>query len=126
MRLYPSSYATIYGTINEYSSSGALIGPFDLTDYGIFFSAKDRWGYDASNRTWIQKSVGTGIIKTSPSTGNFIIVFNQYETKLEPKEYVYGCWISPTGSVFIEGVTEMKCVGTGLFEIIDGIKYGTM
>jgi hypothetical protein len=125
MQFYPSSYATIYGTVNEYGPSGNLIGPLDITAYGIFFKVRDKWGYDTTNPTWIQKSVGTGITKTAPTTGNFIVTFSQTETKLEPKEYVYGCWVSPTGTIYVEGTTQMKCIGTGIFDIIDGMNYGS-
>lgn len=126
MQFYPYSYATIYGTINEYSSTGAIVGSFDLTNYGIFFSVKDKWGFDFDNTTWFNKSVGTGITKTYATNGNFIILINQNNTKLEPKEYVWGCWISPTGSIYIDGTTQMKCIGTGIFEILDGVRYGTI
>jgi len=119
-----ASFGTLYGTVNAYDTIGNIIGPQNITGYGIFFSVKTI--FDPNGVVLFEKSIGTGITITTGTLGLFTVTFSSSDLNRPPKEYVYGCWINPVGTVFSAGTTNLKSIGSGIFEIMQGVKYGTI
>jgi hypothetical protein len=122
-----NSYGTIYGTVNNYDSNGNITGFQNLNGYGIFFSVADKW-QDSDIRMLVRKFVGSGITivsgtsTPSGSSGNFLITFSSSDLCFPPSEYVYTLHISPSATTYIDGTTQVKCIGSGIFEITKGFK----
>lgn len=119
------SYGTIYGTVRNYNSIGEDIGPLDLTGYGIFFAVRKNWFPNAGS-VLISKSIGNGITITDGTLGQFVITFNQNDLRWTPNQYVWDCFVSPQGTAYVDGTTAVKSIGTGIFEITEGVKWGTV
>ena len=121
------SYGTLYGTATDLNPQGVSLGRLDLSGYGIFFVVKDR--NDPNGRIIFQKSLGTGIAYDpidNGTNGLFRVGWSSQDVKWPPKEYFYTCFISPTGSSYVEGTTQIKSIGSGIFEITRGVKVGTL
>lgn len=119
------SFGTIYGTVRNYNSIGNDIGALDLTGYGLFFVIRSNW-YPNAGSVLVSKSVGTGITITSASGGLFTVTFSQNDLRFPPNEYVFNCFASPSGTSYVDGTTAVKSIGSGIFEILSGVKYGTL
>jgi hypothetical protein len=113
-----ASEGTIYGTVHKYDTEGNDIGAQDLTGYQLYFSVKTK--YDPNGTTIIQKSIGTGINLNVGTSGLFTIALQSANVTWPPQEYFYGMFINAPSA----GTTDLKSVGSGIFEITKGVKYG--
>lgn len=118
------SYGTIYGTVSAYDTDGNITGAQNIIGYGIFFVVKDN--FDPSATLLFRKSIGTGITVSNGSSGLFTITIQTTDVKWTPRQYYYGAWINPSGTLFVEGTTGLKSIGSGIFEIMKGVQYGTV
>ncbi len=120
------SYGTLYGTAFNYNPQGILVGNMDLSGYGIFFSVKD--SFDPGGREIFRKWLGNGL-ELDPidngTTGRFVVTWSSQDIRWKPAEYFYTAYVSPTGSTYQEGTTQLKSIGSGIFEITKGVKFGT-
>src|SRR5882672_2821855 len=119
------SFGTLYGTIWDYDNEGNNTGSLkNISGFpGIFFAVHERFGRNDNNPPIIFKSMGAGVSLVSGSYP--VITFQAKDLDILQKEYAYSVYISPTGSVYVEGTTEMKAIGSGIFEVTKGVKYGT-
>jgi hypothetical protein len=123
-----NSFGTFYGTIRDYDSEGNDTGTAkNISGFGLFFIVADKWENGNNDQiVFFRKSVGTGISISGPTTGNFLVTFQSSDLKLVPSEYVWNCFANPLGTTFVDGTTELKSIGSGIFEILEGIKYGSL
>ena len=126
LRFPYANAGTLYGTVNAYNTEGVLTGAQNITGYGIFFVVKR--GFDPGGTTVLRKRVGTGIAITTGSSGLFSVTFQSQDLRLPPANYSFGCWVNSAGDSFSEGTgttSDLRCVGSGIFEIMKGVRYGT-
>lgn len=122
------SYGTIYGTVNNYDTEGHFAGSLNINGYSAFFVVRDSFEWNSTVR--LRKSIGTGITIPTGSTGfcgsngNFTITFSSQDLNMNPAQYVYDLFVDPLGAVYTSS-SQIKSVGTGVFEILKGAKYGT-
>jgi len=117
---------TLYGTVNAYDTEGVLTGAQNITGYGIFFTVKK--GFDPGATLLFRKSIGTGVTITTGSTGLFSVTFNSQDLRYNPADYIYGLSISSAGTTFSETgstTTDLRSIGSGVFRIMQGVRYGT-
>ena len=119
-----NSYGTISGVCRNYDADGVDQGPLSLIGYGVFFAVREKIGFN-DGAFLFKKSVGTGITLTAGSLGSFAVTIQSGNVNRNPSEYGYECFISSSGTAFVDGTTELKSVGSGIFEITPGAKYGT-
>lgn len=119
-----ASEGTLFGTIHQYDTEGNDLGAQDLSSYGVYFALKD--GYDPGAKEILRKEIGVGLTITAGTSGLFEVHFNSRDVKWPPKEYLYGVWINSAGTAFYPGTTSLKSVGSGIFEIREGVQYGTV
>lgn len=120
------SYGTLYGTVYNYSPEGVNIGTRNISTEGLYFTVKEKWGINRNNKTYVEKSIGTGISRVGGGNdGRFIVTFTSKELHFPPGEYAYCMFLSESGTIYYEGTTNIKVIGSGVFEIIEGLKYGT-
>ena len=117
------SYGTIYGTVQDYTTDGILIGAKNLSGYGVFFSVRKDFSYPPSQLLFY-KSVGTGITITDAANGKFSVYVYGTNTTYAPAEYAYECFLTPEGTTFT-ATTQLKGIGSGIFEITQGVTFGT-
>jgi hypothetical protein len=120
-----NSYGTLYGTVRRYDTDGNDIGTLDINGYSVFFVVRDKFGYN-NNQTIFKKSVGSGITIGTGSMGLFTMTIQSQDVNKNPSEYAYECFINTSGGTFVDGTTQLKSVGSGIFEILKGVKYGTV
>jgi len=124
------SYGTLYGTVNNYDTEGNFNGSLNLNGYSMFFVVRDRFGFNDSS-VMFRKSIGTGIVILAGavgfcgSNGNFTISFSSQDLNMNPAQYVYDLFLDPLGASYTSS-SQIKSVGTGIFEILKGGKYGTV
>lgn len=122
------SYATLYGTVNNYTTEGNFNGSLNINGYSAFFVVRNSFEWNSDVR--FRKFIGSGItipagsVGFCGSNGNFTITFSSQDLNINPAQYVYDLFLDPTGAAF--GLSsQIKSVGTGIFEILKGAKYGT-
>lgn len=129
IRVGLNSFGTIHGTLGTYNDSGVYLGNMNINGYGIFFSVRESLGGLGNARQIIRKSIGTGISISSLSNGSnglFDIILDPIDTNFAPREYGFELFVCPTGASFVDGTTRLKSIGSGIFEILSGAKYGTV
>jgi hypothetical protein len=120
-----NSYGTLYGTVRRYDTEGNDIGTLDIAGYNVFFVVREKFGYN-NNQLIFKKSVGSGITISAGSNGLFTMTLQSQDVNKNPSEYAYECFISTTPGTFTDGTSQLKSVGSGIFEILKGVKYGTL
>jgi len=120
-----NSYGTLYGTVRSYTPEGIDDGPQSLLGYGLFFIVRE--SFDDRSKVIFRKWTGGGITVTNEAGGLFVVTWQSKDTNIQPLQYAYECFISPgaSGGTYVEGTTQMKSIGSGIFEILKGVKYGT-
>ena len=117
------SYGTIYGTVRKYDTDGNDTGAQDISGYGIFFTVKTAQ-YQNINSI-LEKSIGTGITITNGTGGYFSITFSSQDLDRKPQDYFYDCFLNAAGTTFVATTSQIKSIGSGIFRISPGAKYGT-
>ncbi len=125
MKFALNSYGTIHGTLGSYNDSGVYLAPFNFGTQGLFFVVRNRFDFTNSEILW-RKSVGAGISIPAGSNGLFDITLTNTNTNYNPREYVWELFLNPLGTTFVDGTTQLKSLGSGIFEILQGAKYGTL
>lgn len=116
------SYGTLYGTVFSYAPDGSLLGIKDITGLGVYFAVYAD-GESGTNKTsYISKSIGTGCFIQSGSLGLYGVTFRSSDLNILPAEYYYTIYLANTTS-YQEGTTDIKSIGSGIFEITPGVKY---
>lgn len=119
-----NSFGTLYGTVRAYDTSGADIGAQNISGYGIFFVVKKN--FDPFGTFVFQRSVGTGITISVGSAGSFVMTWNATHVAYPAGRYYFECLVDPTGGTVWTGTTHnMKSIGSGVWEIMSGLRYGT-
>jgi hypothetical protein len=116
------SYGTLYGTVYKYNPDGSLIGTMDLTGLGIYFSLYADGESGSNRKNLLDKSIGTGCFLQDATKGLYGITFRSLDLDIIPGQYYYSIYVgnSPT---YVEGTTDIKSVGSGIFEITPGVRY---
>lgn len=121
-----NSYGTINATVRKYDADGVLVGDMNIGTCGVFFSVRDRFGFNGGQLIF-RKSLGSGISLVGNGTaGGFIVTIQSSDVNRNPSQYAYEAFIAESGgTAFSDGTTQLRSVGSGIFEIMDGVKYGT-
>lgn len=118
------SYGTIYGTVRNYDLNGSDIGARNIATCGVFFLVKTT--FDLGGETIIDKRNGTGVTVDSGTNGYFTLTLSNTNTRFPPKRYPYACFLNESGTTFVDGTSQLKVIGSGVFEIVSGVRYGTI
>jgi len=123
-----ASEGTLHGTVHQYDTEGNDLGAQDLTGYSLFFVVKDR--PDPFGTLLFRKSNGTGLAAAAGTNGLFYVYISSDNVDRRPREYRYGMFIKSDGGTYADGTiaprSDVKSVGSGIFEIVPGVKYGTL
>jgi hypothetical protein len=120
------SYGTLYGTAFNYDPQGNLVGSMNLTGWGIFFEVKNQFDPGGTEvlRKWLNNGITLDPIDNG-TAGRFLVTWSSQDMRWKPGEYFYTMYVSNTGTVYSEGTTQLKSIGSGIFEITRGVKFGT-